>query len=262
MTRVGTLALRVPRDRDALYQPTVFQRYARHEQARIALLAEYHLQGVSTRKVRQVVETLCGETVSASRVSSAMKRLDVTLAAWRARRLDAQAMPYLIVDAHYARIRREGQVLSTAALWVIGIRTDGYREYLGCWLGNAERTLSWSAVFRDLQARGLHGVQYVVSDEHAGRRAARQRHSPDAVHQRCQVHFLRNAFATVSTPRWQQELLTGLRNVWAAPTLGAARTRGTHTRHAARRSAPHRLAGDQRVVRRDSRGNARRVCAR
>ncbi len=236
MTRVGTLAPRVPRDRDALYQPTVFQRYARHEQARIALLAEYHLQGVSTRKVRQVVETLCGETVSASRVSSAMKRLDVTLAAWRARRLDAQAMPYLIVDAHYARIRREGQVLSTAALWVIGIRTDGYREYLGCWLGNAERTLSWSAVFRDLQARGLHGVQYVVSDEHAGRRAARQRHSPDAVHQRCQVHFLRNAFATVSTPRWQQELLTGLRNVWAAPTLGAARTRATHTRHAARRT--------------------------
>ena len=238
MTRVGTLALRVPRDRDALFQPTVFQRYARHEQALIALLAECYLQGVSTRKVRQVVETLCGETVSASLVSSAMKRLDVTLAAWRARRLDAQAMPYLIVDAHYERIRREGQVLSTAALWVIGIRADGYREYLGCWLGNAESTLSWSAVFRDLQARGLHGVQYVVSDEHAGLRAALQRHCPDAVHQRCQVHYLRNAFAKVSTPRWQQELLTGLRNVWAAPTLVEARTRGTQLAAALRTAVP------------------------
>lgn len=90
MTRIGTLALRVPRDPYALFQPTVFQRYARHEQALIALLAECYRQGVSTRKVRQVVETLCGETVSASLVSSATKRLDATLTDWRARRLDAQ----------------------------------------------------------------------------------------------------------------------------------------------------------------------------
>jgi putative transposase len=143
MTRVGRVTLRVPRDRAALFTPSVFARYQRHEQALIALLAECYLQGVSTRKVRHVVETLCGETVSASLVSTATKRLDTTLAAWRARRLDAQAIPYLVIDAHYERIRREGQVLSTAVLWVLGVRADGYREYLGCWLGNAESAASW-----------------------------------------------------------------------------------------------------------------------
>src|SRR5215211_891024 len=117
VTRVGRLTLQVAR-------------YQRHEQALLATLATCYLQGVSTRKVRRVVETLCGETVSASLDSAATKRLDAALAAWRARRLDARAMPYLIVDAHYERIRREGQVLSTAVLWVVGVGADGYREYL------------------------------------------------------------------------------------------------------------------------------------
>ncbi len=196
VTRVGTLELKVPRDRASLFQPAVFARYQRlpaatsgyqrHEQALRATLAECSLQGVSTRKVRSVVEALCGEGVSASLVSSATKRLDATLAAWRARRLDAQPMPYLVVDAHYERIRREGQVLSTAVLWVLGVRADGYREYLGCWTGGGESAQTWSAVLRDLSKRGLHGVRYVVryvvSDEHAGLKAAVQRHCPGAVH--------------------------------------------------------------------------------
>jgi putative transposase len=226
VTRVGRLTLRVPRDRASLFEPTVFARYQRHEQALVATLAECYLQGVSTRKVRRVVETLCGERVSASLVSAATKRLDTALAAWRARRLDAQAMPYLIVDAHYERIRREGQVLSTAILWVVGVRADGYREYLGCWIGNAESTVTWGAVFRDLAKRGLTGVRYVVSDEHLGLTAALRRHCPDAVHQRCQVHYLRNALAKVTTPARQQDLVAGLRDVWAAPTRAAAEARG------------------------------------
>jgi putative transposase len=225
-TRVGRLTLAVPRDRASCFQPTVFGRYQRHEQALISTLAECYRQGVSTRKVRHVVETLGGETGSASTVSAATKRLDATLAAGRARRLDAQAMPYLLVDAHYERIRREGQVLSTAILWVVGVRADGYREYLGCWTGSAESTESWSAVFRDLAKRGLPGVRYIVSDEHRGLQTALQRHCPDAVHQRCQVHYLRNALAKVSTPARQQALVTGLRNVWAAPTRAEAEQRG------------------------------------
>lgn len=226
ITRVGRLELQVPRDRASLFQPSVFARYQRHEQALIATLAACYLQGVSTRKVRHVVETLCGESVSASTVSAATKRLDAVLTAWRARRLDAQPMPYLIVDAHYERIRREGQVLSTAVLWVVGVRADGYREYLGCWLGGAESTQTWSAVFRDLGTRGLHGVQYVVSDEHLGLKAALQRYCPGAVHQRCQVHYVRNALAKVTTPARQEALLAGLRDVWAAPTRPAAEARG------------------------------------
>src|SRR5574338_448142 len=215
-----------PRDRAALCTPSVFARYQRHEQALIALLAECYLQGVSTRKVRRVIETLCGEQVSASLVSAATKRLDAVLAAWRARRLDAQPIPYLIVDAHYERIRREGQVLSTAVLWVVGVRADGFREYLGCWLGAAESAASWGAVCRDLAARGLRGVRYVVSDEHRGLTTALQRHWPEAVHQRCQVHYLRNALAKVTTPARQQALVAGLRDVWAAPTRAEATRRG------------------------------------
>jgi transposase-like protein len=226
VTRVGRIALRVPRDRASLFTPTVFARYQRHEQALVATLAECYLQGVSTRKVRAVVETLCGETVSASTVSAATKRLDAALAAWRTRRLDAQPIPYLIVDAHYERIRREGQVLSTAILWVVGVRADGYREYLGCWTGGAESAETWSVVFRSLTRRGLHGVRYVVSDEHQGLKAAVQRYCPGAVHQRCQVHYLRNALAKVTTPAKQQQLLAGLRDVWAAPTRPEAERRG------------------------------------
>jgi putative transposase len=226
VTRVGGLTLAVPRDRAGCFVPTVFARYQRHEQALLATLTECYLQGVSTRKVRAVVETLCGETVSASLVSAATKRLDATLAAWRARRLDGEAMIYLIVDAHYERIRREGQVLSTAALWVVGVRADGYREHLGCWLGAGESAATWGRVFRDLAARGLHGVRYVVSDEHAGLRAALQRYCPDAVPQRCQVHYLRNALTKVSQPTRQAALLAGLRDVWAAPTRTDAERRG------------------------------------
>ncbi|HWE44065.1 MAG TPA: IS256 family transposase, partial [Gemmatimonadaceae bacterium] len=208
------------------FTPTVFARYQRHEQALRCTLTECYLQGVSTRTVRHVVETLCGESVSASLVSAATKRLDATLAAWRARRLDGQAIPYLIVDAHYERIRREGQVLSTAALWVVGVRADGYREHLGCWLGAGESAATWSRVFKDLATRGLSGVRYVVSDEHLGLRAALQRYCPEAVHQRCHVHYLRNASTKVTHPARQQQLLAGLRDVWAAPTRTEAERRG------------------------------------
>ena len=238
VTRVGRLTLEVPRDRAGCFTPTVFARYQRHEQALLCTLTECYLQGVSTRKVRHVVETLCGETVSASLVSAATKRLDASLAAWRSRRLDGQAMLYLIVDAHYERIRREGQVLSTAALWVVGVRADGYREHLGCWLGASESAATWSRVFKDLTTRGLSGVRYIVSDEHLGLRAALQRYCPDAVHQRCQVHYLRNAFAKVSHPARQQQLLAGLRDVWAAPTRAEAERRGIALADALRPALP------------------------
>lgn len=222
LTRVGTLRLRVPRDRAGAFQPTLFERYRRSEQAFVLALAEMYVQGVSTRKVSAVVEQLCGTTVSASTVSACTQRLDAGLAAWRARRLDDTRYPYLIVDAHHERIRREGEVLSTAALWVIGVRTDGYREHLGVWLGASESATSWAAVWRDLVARGLTGVTYVVSDEHEGLVSAMRRFFPDAVHQRCQVHYLRNALAKVTKPALQLELRDGLRDVWAAPTRAAA----------------------------------------
>lgn len=225
LTRVGPLTLRVPRDRAGEFQPALFERYQRSEQALVLALAEMYLQGVSTRKVSAVVEQLCGTTISASTVSACTQRLDASLAAWRSRRLDATAYPYLILDAHHERIRREGQVLSTAALWVIGVRADGYREHLGVWLGASESGASWAAVFRDLVQRGLSGVTYAVSDEHEGLVRELRRYFPDVVHQRCQVHYLRNALAKVTSPALEHALRTGLQNVWAAPTRADAEAR-------------------------------------
>jgi putative transposase len=242
LTRVGRLTLRVPRDRAGEFQPTLFARYQRSEQALVLALAEMYLQGVSTRKVSAIVEQLCGATVSASAVSACAKTLDASLAAWRGRSLREVAYPFLIVDAHHEDIRREGHVLSTAALWVIGVRADGRREHLGLWLGASESGASWAAACRDLKQRGLHGVRYIVSDDHGGLVEALRRYFPEAVHQRCQVHYLRNALAKVSTAALEHELLTGLREVWAAPTRASAETRArelTAPTSLLRRSAPN-----------------------
>lgn len=224
-TRVGTLELRVPRDRAGLFQPTLFARYERSEQAFVAALVEMYVQGVSTRKVARVVETLGGATVSASTVSAAVKRLDSEVTAWRTRDLGGQAYPYLVLDAHVEQVRREGQVRATAMLWAIGIRADGYREHLGTWLGASESLESWTMVFEDLVQRGLTGVTYAVSDEHQGLVTALRRFFPAAAHQRCQVHYLRNALSRLSSPRAQQQLLDALRDVWAAPTRAEAEAR-------------------------------------
>lgn len=224
-TRVGTLELRIPRDRAGLFQPSLFARYERSEQAFVAALTEMYIQGVSTRKVSRVVETLCGAHVSASLVSSVVKKLDVEIAAWRSRDLGGQSYPYLVLDAHVEQVRREGQVRATAMLWVIGIRADGYREHLGTWLGASESLESWTMVFEDLVQRGLNGVEYAVSDEHHGLVAALRRFFPDAAHQRCQVHYLRNALSKLSSPRTQQQLLDALRDVWSAPEKAEAEAR-------------------------------------
>lgn len=241
-TRVGTLELRIPRDRAGEFQPSLFARFQRTEQALVATLAEMYVQGVSTRKVSAIVEQLCGETIAASTVSAMTATLDASLAAWRARPLTAKAYPVLIIDAHVERVRREGQVRSTAALWVVGVGADGYREHLGVWLGASESAASWRTVFEDLVKRGLTGVQYVVSDEHAGLVQAVQRFFPTVAHQRCQVHFQRNARDKVSSPALQERLRDGLRDVWAAPTRAQAEARLARLVLALRDEAPRAAA--------------------
>jgi transposase-like protein len=104
----------------------------------------------------------------------------------------------------------------------MGLRADGYRELLGTWLGAAESTESWAQVFHELTERGLHGVTYIVSDEHVGLVQSVRRYFPDAVHQRCQVHYLRNALSKISNEALQQELTRGLADAWAAPTRADA----------------------------------------
>jgi putative transposase len=118
------------------------------------------------------------------------------------------------------------------------VRADGYREPLGVWLGASESAASWGMVFRDLVQRGLTGVVYAASDEHEGLVQSLRRYFPDAVHQRCQVHYLRNALAKVTSPALEHELLAGLRDVWAAPTRQEAEQRAARLVAALRPAAP------------------------
>jgi putative transposase len=150
------------------------------------------VQGVSTRKVKAITEELCGHSFSASAISDATARLDGALTAFAERRL-SEAYPYLILDARYERIREAGVIQSQAVLIAIGIDWEGRRQVLGVELANRESRSSWRDFLAGLKARGLFGVELVVSDDHQGLTAAIREVLPEAVWQRCYVHFLRNA---------------------------------------------------------------------
>ena len=192
VSRVGVLELRVPQDRGGRFSTELFERYQRSEKALVAALAEMYIQGVSTRKVKAITEELCGHSFSATTISEATARLDGSLAAFSGRRLE-EAYPYLILDARYERIREAGVIRSQAVLIAIGIDWEGRRQVLAVELANRESRSSWRDFLIGLRDRGLFGVEFVVSDDHAGLTMALREVLPEAVWQRCYVHFLRNA---------------------------------------------------------------------
>ncbi|MES0217289.1 IS256 family transposase [Mesorhizobium sp. C280B] len=192
VTRVGVLELRVPQDRAGRFSTELFERYQRSEKALVSALVEMYVQGVSTRKVKAVTEELCGHSFSASTVSEATMRLDEALKAFFTRRLE-ESYPYLILDARYERAREAGVIASQAVLVAIGVDWEGRRQVLGVELANRESHSSWREFVTGLKNRGLAGVEFVVSDDHPGLRAAIREVLPEAVWQRCYVHFLRNA---------------------------------------------------------------------
>ena len=192
VTRVGAIELRVPQDRQGLFSTEVFERYQRSEKALVDALIQMYVQGVSTRKVKEVTETLCGHSFSASSVSRMTCRLDKELEQFSKRRLE-EAYPYLVLDARYERVRENGVVRRHAVLVAIGINEDGQRCILGVELANRESVTSWREFLQGLRERGLRGVEFVASDDHAGLRASIPEVLPEAVWQRCYVHFLRNA---------------------------------------------------------------------
>src|SRR5262247_78582 len=192
VTRVGKLELRVPQDRQGRFRTEIFERYQRSEKALVAALAEMYVQGVSTRKVKAITEELCGHSFSASSISAINQQLDASLAQFAGRPL-AEAFPYLILDARYERVREADVIVSQAVLIAIGIDWDGRRQVLAVELANRESRSSWRDFLLGLKARGLHGVEFVVADDHAGLRAALREVLAEAAYQRCYVHFLRNA---------------------------------------------------------------------
>lgn len=192
VTRVGTLELRVPQDRAGRFSTGLFERYQRSEKALVGALSEMYVQGVSTRKVKAITEELCGHEFSASAISQINKALDVSLKAFCERRLQ-EAFPYLILDARYERVREAGVIVSHAVLIAVAVDLEGRRQVLAVELANRESRSSWRDLLLSLKNRGLFGVEFVVSDDHPALKQAIREVLPQALWQRCYVHFLRNA---------------------------------------------------------------------
>lgn len=220
-TRVGTIALRVPQDRQGRFQTEVFERYQRSEKALVAALAEMYVQGVSTRKVAAITEQLCGHEFSASAVSGAVGRLEEDLRRFAERPLEEDYV-YLFLDARYERVREDGCVRSQAVLVAVGVNREGRRCMLAVEGANRESASSWRDLLLGLKRRGLRGVRMAVSDAHDGLRQAIAEVLPEAVWQRCYVHFLRNALDYL--PRHgAADCLTELRWLYERRDLGEAR---------------------------------------
>jgi putative transposase len=192
VTRVGKLELRIPQDRQGQFSTQIFERYQRSEKALVSALAEMYIQGVSTRKVKAITEELCGHAFSASAISAVNKTLDESLERFAKRPLE-EAYPYLILDARYEKVRQDGVIRSQAVQIAIGLNEEGRRQILAVELANRESQTSWREVLLELKSRGLRGVELVVSDNHPGLKRAIAEVLPEAVWQRCYVHFLRNA---------------------------------------------------------------------
>lgn len=192
VTRVGKLELRIPQDRQGHFSTQIFERYQRSEKALVSALAEMYIQGVSTRKVKAITEELCGHAFSASAISAVNKTLDESLERFAKRPLE-EDYPYLVLDARYEKVRQDGVIRSQAVQIAIGINDEGRRQVLAVELANRESQTSWRDVLLELKSRGLRGVEFVVSDDHAGLKRAIAEVIPEAVWQRCYVHFLRNA---------------------------------------------------------------------
>lgn len=190
-TRVGPVTLQVPQTRDGSFSTDIFRRYQRSEQAFVVALMEMVVQGVSTRKVSIITEELCGASFSKSTISALCVGLDARVRAFNERRLEGD-YPFILVDALFIKSREEDRVVNRAALVMSGIRSDGYREILGVRIGDTESFTTWDESFRWLRARGLKGVEFVISDNHNGITQAIARHFQGASWQRCQVHLLRN----------------------------------------------------------------------
>lgn len=221
VTRVGKIELKVPQDRQGRFSTKVFERYQRSEKAFVTALSEMYIQGVSTRKVTKITEQLCGHEVSASTISTLNRKLDAQLHRFASRPLD-QEYPYLILDARYEKVREDGVIRSRAVMVAIGINWEGRREVLGVELANRESRSSWRDFLLALKKRGLHGVDLVITDDHAGLKRAIGEVLPEACWQRCYVHFLRNALDHLSR-KADPDCLTELRWLYDRRNLEEAR---------------------------------------
>ena len=209
-TRVGELILRKPQFREYPFETKVFDRYSRVEKALINAVIESYLQGVSTRRVKDIVSRLGVEELSASSVSRISKELDGKVDEFLRRPIEHSVL-YLFVDASYFKVRDGSRYVTKAFLVVTGIRDDGYREILGARIADVEDELVWSGLFQELKDRGLSGVKLVVSDGHKGIQKAVEGSFLGASWQMCHVHFIRAVLKNVAK-KHQKEIADKLKD--------------------------------------------------
>jgi transposase-like protein len=220
-TRIGNITLHVPRHRNGKFSTTLFQRYQRSEQALVLAMIEMVINGVSTRKIENITQELCGESFSKSTVSELCKALDPAVKTFKNRPLDTP-YPFLMVDAMYIKVRDNHKIRSKSLLIAIGITDQGQREIIGFHLSESESETSWNDFFESLSQRGLKSPDLVVSDSHKGLVNAIKKQFQGSSWQRCQTHFSRNLLD--KTPKSvQPELKEDIRLVYEASNLDSAR---------------------------------------
>lgn len=222
-TAAGDVELAIPKLREGSFFPSLLERRRRIDRALYAVVAEAWVQGVSTRKVDDLVKALgAGSGISKSEVSRICADLDGDLEAFRTRRLDGE-FPYVFADATYVKARVKGRVVSRAVVVATGVKATGDREVLGVEVGDSEDGAFWTAFLRSLRARGLSGVQLVISDHHLGLKQAIGSVFIGSAWQRCRVHFMRNALARV--PKSSAEMVAAsIRTVFAQPDAAHVRS--------------------------------------
>lgn len=219
-TRLGSMIVDVPQTRGVEFYPSALEKGIRSERALKLAVAEMYVQGVSTRKVTEVMQQLCGLEVSSTQVSRASQLLDEELSAWRNRSLGE--MPYVVLDARYEKVRQGGSVVSCAVLIAVGINPNGHRVLLGVSVSLSEAEVHWRDFLASLQDRGLHGVRLLVSDDHSGLKAAREARFPGVPWQRCQFHLQQNAGHYVPRVSMRTEVAADLRAIFDAPDRSEA----------------------------------------
>ena len=220
-TRVGTIQLKVPKVREGSYYPSLLDPRRRAERALVAVVQEAYVQGVSTRRVDDLVQALGMNGISKSQVSRLCQELDVEVERFRSRRLEGD-YPYVWLDATFVKVRENGRVVSMAVVIAVGVKATGEREVLGLDVGHSEDGAFWTQFLRVLVARGLSGVKLVISDAHEGLKGAIAAVLQGAAWQRCRVHFVRNALALVPKTAAQMVAAT-IRTVFVQPDPASAR---------------------------------------
>ncbi|MDQ6839232.1 MAG: IS256 family transposase [Actinomycetota bacterium] len=223
-TPAGDVELGIPKLRQGSFFPSLLERRRRVDRALYAVVMEAWVHGVSTRKVDDLVKALgVASGISKSEVSRICAELDRDLEAFRTRRLDHVEFPYVFADATYVKGRVEGRVVSRAVVVATGVTASGDREVLGVDVGDSEDGVFWTAFLRNLRARGLSGVQLVISDHHLGLKAAIGAVFVGSAWQRCRVHFMRNVLSRV--PKASAEMVAAaVRTVFAQPDAGHVRS--------------------------------------